>query len=144
MKEAIQQTIDDFRIALANCSWYQFRLMEHYTNQIKHYEEELLKLNQKQMNKLRPINNHVLVEPVKKAENKTAAGIIIPDVNTKESRKRLDKGVVRLVGNRDPDIAVINEGETVYYAPGTGLEVLIEDKTYLVIPIVQLKLVLEV
>lgn len=91
----------------------------------------------------KPINNHVLVEPAKKEEKKTATGIIIPDVNSKDSRNRLEYGVVAKVGERDPDVAPINEGETVYYKPGAGTEVIINNKIYRVIPILQLSLVLE-
>lgn len=93
---------------------------------------------------LRPINNHVLVDPAKKEEKKTAAGIIIPDVNSKAARNRLERGTIVLAPNyRDPNAAHVKEGEVVYYKPGAGLEVMSGEKVYLVIPIAQLQLVLE-
>lgn len=96
------------------------------------------------MTKLRPINNHVLVEPVKKEETKTAAGVIIPEVNSKASRNRLEKGIVKNVPNiTDPELPSLKIGELVYFKPGTGHEVLIDEKIHLIIPIVQLPLVLE-
>lgn len=89
---------------------------------------------------LKPINNHVLVEPVKEEEKKSAGGIIIPDVKSKESRSRLDRGIVIAVEAELP----VKAGEVVYYRKGVGLEVLGEDsKVYLVIPVTQLQLVAE-
>lgn len=94
--------------------------------------------------KLKGINGNVLVEPHKKEEKKVG-GIIIPDVTSRASRGRLDKGTVIIGATFKSDFGKveIKEGETVYYAPGAGNGVMFGTKEYLIIPSLQLRLVEE-
>ena len=77
--------------------------------------------------KAKPIGERVLIEPAA-AEEKTAAGIIIPDT-AKEKPKR---GAVIALGSGDHKFTVKN-GYTVLYGQYSGTEVKIDGKEYLII-----------
>ena len=76
--------------------------------------------------KAKPIGERVLIEPAA-AEEKTAAGIIIPDT-AKEKPKR---GAVIALGSGNHKFTVKN-GDTVLYGQYSGTEVKIDGKEYLI------------
>jgi chaperonin GroES len=76
--------------------------------------------------KATPIGERVLIEPAA-AEEKTAAGIIIPDT-AKEKPKR---GSVIETGSGQHEFTV-KKGDTVLYGQYSGTEVKIEGKEYLI------------
>lgn len=78
--------------------------------------------------KIKPLGDRIVVEP-KAQEEKTAAGIIIPD-STKE---RPFEGVVLAVGAGTKDIEMeLTVGDKVLYGKYAGTEVTHEGETYLV------------
>ena len=79
------------------------------------------------MKELQPINQHVLLE-VKASEEKTAAGIIIPD--TAKEKPQFAK-VLALSGIEDPEISV---GDVVFFKNFTGTELEFEGREYLMMP----------
>ena len=76
--------------------------------------------------KAKPIGERVLIEPAA-AEEKTAAGIIIPDT-AKEKPKR---GTVITTGSGDHKFTV-KTGDMVLYGQYSGTEVKIDGKEYLI------------
>ncbi len=81
------------------------------------------------MKELQPLNENVLLDITQgKEEQKTAAGIIIPD--TAKEKPQYAK-VVALGNIENPGIAV---GDVVYYKKFSGTEFDFESKKYLMIP----------
>ncbi|SFF01476.1 GroES family chaperonin [Thermophagus xiamenensis] len=81
------------------------------------------------MRELQPINQNVLLELTEEtAEQKTAAGIIIPD--SAKSKEKTGK-VAGISNIENPEIAV---GDTVLYKEFSGTELEFEGKKYLLIP----------
>jgi len=79
------------------------------------------------MKELQPINQHVLLEATKQ-EEKTAAGIIIPDT---AKEKPQSAKVIALSGIEKPEISV---GDVVFYKPYSGTELEFDGKKYLMMP----------
>lgn len=80
------------------------------------------------MRELQPINQHVLLELEKAAEEKTASGIIIPD--TAQDKPQFAR-VAAISGIEKPEVSV---GDTVFYKPFTGSELEYEGKKFLMVP----------
>jgi len=81
------------------------------------------------MKELQPVNQNVLLDITEdKSEQKTAAGIIIPD--SAKERNKFAK-VVAISNIENIEVAV---GETVLYKEYSGTEVSFEGKKYLLIP----------
>ena len=81
------------------------------------------------MKELQPINQNVLLELTEDAaEQKTAAGIIIPD-SAKEKQE-----VAKVVAVSNIENAEIAAGDQVLYKKFTGTEIEFEDKKYLLLP----------
>ena len=76
----------------------------------------------------KPLADRVVVEPVA-AENKTAAGIYIPDC----AKEKPQQGKVVAVGNgkKDHDMTV-KVGDSVLYGKFSGTELKLEGKDYLI------------
>jgi len=81
------------------------------------------------MKELQPLNDNVLLDLTEeKKEQKTAAGIIIPD----SAKEQPQYAKVVAVGNiENPGIAA---GDVVFYKKFAGNEVVFEEKKYLFIP----------
>lgn len=77
---------------------------------------------------LKTVLNKIIVEPVE-AEAKTASGIIIPD----SAQEKPQKGVVVAVGGGKSDEPMeVQKGDTILYGKYAGTELVIDDKTYMV------------
>jgi chaperonin GroES len=78
--------------------------------------------------KIKPLADRVLVEPAA-AEEKTAAGIIIPDT----AKEKPQKGTVVAVGNGKKDEPMtVKVGDTVLYGKYAGTEITIDGENYLI------------
>ncbi len=78
--------------------------------------------------KIKPLADRVLVKPVE-AEEKTKAGIIIPDT----AKEKPQRGEVVAVGTGKKDEPLtVKEGETVLYGKYAGTEITIEGEDYLI------------
>lgn len=76
----------------------------------------------------KPLKDRVLVEPAP-AEEKTAAGIIIPDT----AKEKPQKGKIVAVGTGKKDEPLtVKVGDTVLYGKYSGTEVNIDGNTYLI------------
>jgi chaperonin GroES len=76
----------------------------------------------------KPLKDRVLVEPAP-AEEKTAAGIIIPDT----AKEKPQKGKIVAVGTGKKDEPMtVKVGDTVLYGKYSGTEVTIDGKAYLI------------
>ncbi len=76
----------------------------------------------------KPLKDRVLVEPAP-AEEKTAAGIIIPDT----AKEKPQKGKIVAVGTGKKDEPLtVKVGDTVLYGKYSGTEVTIDGATYLI------------
>jgi chaperonin GroES len=81
------------------------------------------------MKELQPINQNVLLELTKDtAEQKTAAGIIIPD-SAQEKQE-----VAKVVAVSNIENAEIAPGDQVLYKKFSGTEIDFEGKNYLLVP----------
>jgi chaperonin GroES len=81
------------------------------------------------MKELQPLNEQVVLDITEEeTEQKTSAGIIIPD-SAKEKKKTAEVIAVSEIEN-----AAIQPGDTVLYKEFSGVEVEVDDKKYLVIP----------
>jgi len=81
------------------------------------------------MKKIQPINNYVLIKLSKEAEEKTPAGIVIPDT----AREKPKEGeVAGLSAGATDEIAV---GDKVIYKDFSGTQITFEGEDYLLIPI---------
>ena len=77
---------------------------------------------------IKPLADRVLVKPAA-AEEKTVAGIIIPDT----AKEKPLKGEVLAVGNGTKDeVMVLKVGDTVLYGKYSGNEVEIDGEKYLI------------
>ena len=77
---------------------------------------------------IKPLADRVLVKPAA-AEEKTVAGIIIPDT----AKEKPLKGEVLAVGNGTKDEEmVLKVGDTVLYGKYSGNEVELDDEKYLI------------
>ncbi|HSW67164.1 MAG TPA: co-chaperone GroES [Bacteroidales bacterium] len=77
---------------------------------------------------IKPLADRVLVEPVA-PEQKTAAGIIIPDT----AKEKPQKGTVVAIGNGKKDEPMtVKAGDLVLYGKYAGTEISIEGKDYLI------------
>lgn len=81
------------------------------------------------MKELQPLNQNVLLDmSEEKKEQKTAAGIIIPD----SAKEKPQYAKVLSIGNiENPEISV---GDIVFYKSFSGTEIKFEGKKYLSIP----------
>jgi len=78
--------------------------------------------------KYRPLRDRVLVQP-KKAEEKTASGIFIPN----SAQEKPQKGIVIAVGEGSPGIPTpLQVGDLVIYGQYGGTEITIDDVDYLI------------
>jgi chaperonin GroES len=76
----------------------------------------------------KPLKDRVLVEPAA-AEEKTAAGIIIPD----SAKEKPQKGKIVAVGTGKKDEPMtVKVGDTVLYGKYSGTEVTIDGNIYLI------------
>ncbi|MHA7110403.1 GroES family chaperonin [Sunxiuqinia elliptica] len=81
------------------------------------------------MKELQPINQQVLLELTEdKSEQKTTAGIIIPD-SAKESQKTVKVAALSAIENAEVAI-----GDVVLYKEYSGTQIDFEGKHYLLIP----------
>lgn len=81
------------------------------------------------MKKIQPINNYVLIELKKEGEDKTASGIIIPEV----AREKPKEGkVIAISAGASEQISV---GDSVIYKDFSGTEITFEGEKYLLIPV---------
>ena len=78
--------------------------------------------------KIKPLADRVLIEPAP-AEEKTAAGIIIPDT----AKEKPQKGTVVAVGNGKKDEPMtVKTGDVVLYGKYAGTEITIDGINYLI------------
>ncbi|MCU0448792.1 MAG: co-chaperone GroES [Bernardetiaceae bacterium] len=78
--------------------------------------------------KIKPLADRVLVEPAP-AEEKTAAGIIIPDT----AKEKPQRGSVVAVGSGKKDEPLtVKVGDAVLYGKYAGTEITVEGKEYLI------------
>ncbi len=78
--------------------------------------------------KIKPLADRVLVEPAA-AEEKTAAGIIIPDT----AKEKPQKGTVVAVGTGKKDEPMtVKVGDVVLYGKYAGTEITIDGDNYLI------------
>jgi len=78
--------------------------------------------------KIKPLADRVLVEPAP-AEEKTAAGIIIPDT----AKEKPQKGVVVAVGpGKKDEPMTVKVGDNVLYGKYAGTELTIDRSNYLI------------
>jgi len=76
----------------------------------------------------KPLKDRVLIEPAP-AEEKTAAGIIIPDT----AKEKPQKGKIVAVGTGKKDEPMtVKVGDTVLYGKYSGTEVTIDGNIYLI------------
>jgi len=78
--------------------------------------------------KIKPLADRVLVEPAP-AEEKTAAGIIIPDT----AKEKPQKGTVVAVGpGKKDEPMTVSVGDNVLYGKYAGTEITIDGNNYLI------------
>ncbi len=78
--------------------------------------------------KIKPLADRVLIEPAQ-AEEKTAAGIIIPDT----AKEKPQKGTVVAVGTGKKDEPMtVKVGDVVLYGKYAGTEITIDGKNYII------------
>jgi len=78
--------------------------------------------------KLKPLADRVLIEPAQ-AEQKTAAGIIIPDT----AKEKPQKGKVVAVGQgRKDEPMTVKVGDEVLYGKYSGTEITVDGVNYLI------------
>lgn len=85
----------------------------------------------------RPVNGRVVVEEITE-EKKTAGGIILVE---KDLRGKLRRGKVHLVDELVTEAVGVKAGNTVYYRPGSGHDIPLDEKTYLIMKATDLELV---
>jgi chaperonin GroES len=77
---------------------------------------------------IKPLADRVLVEPAQ-AEEKTAAGIIIPDT----AKEKPQKGIVVAVGPGKKDEPItVKTGDKVLYGKYSGTEINVDGSDYLI------------
>ena len=80
------------------------------------------------MKELQPLNDNVLLEIVEEKEQKTAAGIIIPD----SAKEKPEYAKVIAIGNIED--AGISIGDTVFYKKFSGTEIDLKIKNFYLSP----------
>lgn len=85
-----------------------------------------------------PVNGRVVIEEIKAEEKRTNAGIILVE---KETRGKIKKGVVYLIDEDVKKETKIQEGCTVWWRPGSGYEIPLDGKDYLIMRATELELV---
>jgi len=75
---------------------------------------------------IKPLGNRIVVKPVKQ-ENKTEAGIYLPDTASKDKPQQ---GEVIAVG---PDFKGVKKGDKIIFAKYGGTEIKIKEDEYLVL-----------
>ena len=79
--------------------------------------------------KIKPLSDRVVIEQ-KKAEEKTASGLFIPDT----AKEKPLQGVVIAVGPGTTDVKMeVKVGDNVLYGKYAGTEVTIENNDYLIL-----------
>ena len=84
---------------------------------------------------LRPLEDHVVVEPVVQ-EEKTESGIYLPDTAHKDkpqTGKVVAVGTGRLLDNGTRIASEVKVGETVVFAKYSGSEVELDGKDYIIL-----------
>ena len=84
---------------------------------------------------LRPLEDHVVVEPVVQ-EEKTESGIYLPDTahkDTPQTGKDVAVGSGRLLKNGTRGASDVMVGETVVFAKYSGSEVELDGKDYIIL-----------
>ncbi len=77
---------------------------------------------------VKPLADRVLVEPAE-AEQKTAAGIIIPDT----AKEKPQKGTIVAIGDGKKDEPItVKVGDNILYGKYSGTEITIDGKNYLI------------
>ncbi len=87
------------------------------------------------MMNLRPLNDHVIVEPTAK-EEMTKSGIVLPDTADKEKPEKgkvLAIGPGKLLDDGRRAVMSVKAGDTVVFKKYSPDEVKIDDKEYLVL-----------
>ncbi len=79
--------------------------------------------------KFRPIDDRVLVELLEEEEQKTAAGIIIPDTAKEKPRQ----GKVVAVGTDEDLKELVKEGDIILFTKYGGEDIKIDGKEYKVV-----------
>ena len=78
--------------------------------------------------KIKPLSDRVVIEP-KKAEEKTASGLFIPDT----AKEKPLQGTVIAVGPGTTEVTMeVKVGDNVLYGKYAGTEITFEDKEYLI------------
>ncbi len=78
--------------------------------------------------KIKPLADRVLVKPAE-AEEKTSAGIIIPDT----AKEKPQRGTVVAVGpGKKDEPTTVKKGDTVLYGKYSGTEITIDGEDYLI------------
>lgn len=80
------------------------------------------------MSKLKPLQDRVVIKPLKK-ENETKGGIIVPD-SAKE--KPMEGEVIAVGPGKKDEPTTVKIGDHVLYGKYSGTEVKIEDQDYLI------------
>ena len=81
------------------------------------------------MKELQPLNEQVVLDVTEEeTEQKTSSGIIIPD-SVKEKKK-----TAKVIAVSEVENAAIKPGDYVLYKEFSGVEVEMDEKSYLVIP----------
>lgn len=85
---------------------------------------------------LRPLEDHVVVEPVVQEEKTTESGIYLPDTAHKDkpqTGKVVAVGTGRLLDNGTRIASEVKVGETVVFAKYSGSEVELDGKDYIIL-----------
>ena len=79
--------------------------------------------------KLKPLNDHVVIEPLE-SEDKTPGGIVLPDTAKEKSTKGkvLAVGTGRVLPNGRTVALAVKEGDKVIYSKYSGSEVKVDGK----------------
>lgn len=83
--------------------------------------------------KVQPLGDRVLVKPIEESDEKSPAGIIIPDTAKKEKSKRgevIAVGQGRTTDNGNVIALTVKVGDEVFYSQGWDNEVEIDDEKY--------------
>jgi len=83
--------------------------------------------------KLKPLEDRVVVEP-KKAEDKTASGIILPDTAQEKPQEATVMAIGPGKASDSGNIVkmTVNVGDTVLYGKYSGTDVTVDGKEYLI------------
>ena len=78
---------------------------------------------------LKPINDKILIKPVKTEKNKTASGIFIPDTANDKPQIAtvIAVGNGRLLENGEYSPLIVKDGDKIIYSKFAGTEIQLED-----------------